>query len=193
MACVALLPVHARAATITLSGYLDDTGNASLVGADLGAPLFGDDFEIANNVALYTLTVPVSGLVTFDSNGHAASGVDPYFTLFSGSGAAATFVESNFAQAFSTGGDFLISMILAPGTYQVALGAFANMSFAENLGLGTLGDGFIAIGEPALLGNYYYELAITTPDAAAVPEPSTLLLIGGGASVLASRRRQRRR
>ena len=36
--------------------------------------------------------------------------------------------------------------------YRIALGAFANMSFAENLGSGVLGDGFVGLGVPGVLG-----------------------------------------
>jgi hypothetical protein len=94
--------------------------------------------------------------------------------------------------AYTTGGDFVVSDALLPGTYQVALGTFANMSFAENLGAGTLADGFIALGEPGSLGNYYYELKVSLPDAtAAVPEPATLSLTGLG--VLGAVARFRRR
>ena len=56
------------------------------------------------------------------------------------------------------------------------MGAYANLSFAENLGVGSLGDGFIGLGQPDFLGNYYYELEVVTPDAAA-PEPSSLALL----------------
>lgn len=178
-ACVSVSGGWAEAGTITFNGYVNDAANANLVGADLGTPLFGNDFDIANNVALYVLAVPQSGLVTFDSNGVAAGGIDPYFTLFSGATTSATFVQSNYAQAFSTGGDFLISLTLAAGTYRVAIGTFANMSFAENLGVGTVADGFVALGDPNWLGNYYYDVVVTTP--AAVPDPaSSILLMGIG-------------
>ena len=70
---------------------------------DLGAALFGDDFEIANNVALHTFSVAAPGSFNFDSNGYDAGGIDPYFTLF-GTGPTATFLASNYDQAFSTGG-----------------------------------------------------------------------------------------
>jgi hypothetical protein len=189
-----LLASIARATT--LSGYLDDPGNANLIGSDLGTPLFTDDFEIANNVALYALLVPTAATVTFDSNGFDAGGVDPYFTLFQGSTpATAIFFESNYDQAFSTGGDFLISLVLPAGDYFVALGAFANMSFAENLGIGTLDDGFIGLGvpDPILLGSYYYELDIASSSVAPVPEPSSSLLLVAALVALARYSASRRR
>jgi hypothetical protein len=54
-------------------------------------------------VALYTFNVAASGSVSFTSLGFAGGGVDPYFSLFSGSGNAAGFLGSNYVQAFSTG------------------------------------------------------------------------------------------
>ena len=180
-----------EAASITFSGYLNDSGNAALIGwgPGLPAPSFIDDSEIANNVALYGFTVATPGTVTFTSHGFAAGGVDPYFTLFSGATAAATFVASNYAQAFSTGGDFVLDVPLAAGDYQLALGAFANMSFAENLGVGTLDDGFIGLGY--LLGSSWYDVEVTLPDTSTpVPEPATLLMTTIGLGALAGRRRR---
>ena len=157
------------------------------MGSDLGPALFTDDWEIANNVALYPLSVPFAGAVTFDSNGFAVGGADPYFTLFAGNDTAATVAGSNYDQAFfGVGGDFLLNINLAAGDYQVAMGVFSNMSSAENWGSGTLGDGF-TFGGPAYLGNYYYELGVTTPDGPTpqVPEPCTLLLTMLGLTGLA--------
>ncbi len=176
-------------AATTLSGNLGDTGNGALVGSDLGAPGFTDDNTVANNVALYTFTVAQDGLVSIASTGFGAGGVDPYFTLFTGSGGGATFFDSNFAQAFSTGGDFTWSGTLAAGSYEIALGVFANMSFAENLGSGTLGDGFIGLGDPNSLGDGGYSLTLTTPGAP-IPEPSTAWLLLAGAAGLATRARR---
>lgn len=182
----------AGAATVTLSGNLNDPTNLSLVGSDLGLALFGDDWEIANNVALYDLNVAVGGNVTFDSNGFAVGGADPYFTLFLGNGTGATFLGSNYDQAFSTGGDFLLTYLLAAGDYVVAIGAFANLSLAENYGTGTLNEGFTALGVPQYLGSTYYELGISLPDSQPVPEPSTLLFLGLGLGGIAAFRLRRK-
>ncbi len=195
---IGLSATTARAATITVSGYLNDSANPFLVGPDaapLNAPSFIDDFAIANNAALHPITVSVTGLVTFTSLGFAAGGVDPYFTLFSGIGPGALFVDSNFDEAFSTGGDFSLTFSLAAGDYTLAIGTFANMSFAENNPDAgpTLGDGFTALGAPLYLGAgnpYYYELAIDSA-AAPVAEPACVILLGLSAVTMFRSRRSR--
>jgi hypothetical protein len=179
-----------RAATLTFSGYLNDPANAHLVASDLGPALFGDDFEIANNVALYQLVVEVAGDATIESTGFAAGGVDPYFTVFSGTGLDATFLLSNFETAFSTGGDFTLTAPLPAGSYTVATGTFANLSFAENGGFGTLGDGFTGFGSPMFVGSGFYELTVTTADPVAVPEPSSMTLLAMALAGAAALRRR---
>lgn len=187
----------ANATPITFSGYLNDAGNAALVASDLSGPLFVDEYDIANNVALYTLNVTTAGTATFTSLGYAQGGVDPYFTLFEGGASTATFFASNYNEAYSTGGDFTISVPVAVGTYQMAVGAFANLSFAENYGTGTLADGFIALGVPYSLGDpnstsySYYELQVTLPtETTPVPEPASVTLTALGLAAAAARRRR---
>jgi len=180
--CFALLSGSAYA--VSFSGYLNDQGNTHLVGSgpDPSSPLFTDDWDISNNVALHEFAVASADTFTFESVGFGMGGIDPYFTLFRGTGPSATFVDSNYVHAFSIGGDFTMSLALTADTYTVAIGSFANMSFAENFGVPlTLGDGFVGLGEPFLLGNYYYELNVTggaTPPPA--PEPVTLSLLAIG-------------
>ena len=176
-----------HAQSVVYSGRLDDPANTALVSSDLTAPSFVDDRAVANNVALYALNVPTTGLVSIVSTGFAAGGVDPYFTLFRGAAATATVVDSNYTQAFSTGGDFSFSAVLASGAYRIALGAFANQSFAENLGIGVLGDGFTGLGVPDALGDSSYRLVVNAP----VPEPAAAWLLGAGMAALLLRRRMR--
>lgn len=187
------LATHAAAShAVTFSGYVNDAANPALVHSDLGPALFGDDFEIANNVALHTFSVAAPGNFNFDSNGFDAGGIDPYFTLFSGTGPTATFLASNYDQAFNTGGDFLINLALAAGDYTIALGTFANMSFAENDPDAdpSLGDGFTFLGGPGFLGNYYYELSVDIGEPPPVPEPGSLMLLLTGLAMVGARRRR---
>jgi hypothetical protein len=176
-----------HAQSVVYSGRLDDPANTALVSSDLTAPSFVDEYAVANNVALYALDVQAAGLVSIVSTGFAAGGADPYFTLFRGADATATFVDSNYTQAFSTGGDFSFSAVLAAGAYRIALGAFANMSFAENLGSGVLGDGFVGLGVPDVLGDSSYRLVVNAP----VPEPAAAWLLVAGMAALLLRRRIR--
>jgi hypothetical protein len=183
------LVVATTASGTTLSGNLGDSGNTALVGSDLGVPDFTDANAVANNVALYTFTTNGNGPVTLVSTGFAAGGIDPYFSIFSGTGSSATFLDSNYIQAFSTGGDFSYSAALGAGTYEVAIGAFANMSFAENSpDLGTvLGGGFVGLGDPNALHDGSYVVSLTTP----VPEPGAAALFLFGLAALAVRKSRR--
>ena len=182
------------AAVVTLSGELDDTANTALVASDMGAALFTDDLATANNVALYVLHVAVGGSVNFTSTGFAPGGIDPYFTLFSGTDrATATFRESNYVHAQTVGGDFTQDVMLSAGDYTVAIGVYSNLSFAENYGNGFLAEGFTALGGPSFFGDGSYVFTITTPDATTtVPEPGSALLCLSAAlaAVWTTRRRK---
>lgn len=170
---LALAGALASAAPQFFSGRLDDPGNTALVGSDLGAAQFGSLQLVANNVALHPFTIDTAGSYDVISSGALALGsFDPYVTIFSGHGLGATFFASNFDNAFSVGGVFTLSLDFAAGDYTLAVGAFANMSFAENLGVGTLGDGFTGLGDPNVLddGPYAITIDVGTPPQP-VPEP----------------------
>jgi len=125
----------------------------------------------AQDVRLHVFTLSAPGSVSVQSWGYGGSsgapggtnaagavigagGFDPYVSLFSGSGSGATFLASNddgscppgtVADALC-GDSTLATGVLPAGTYTLAISAFLNMSLAENLGSGMLGDGFVGLG-----------------------------------------------
>jgi hypothetical protein len=128
----------------------------------------------------------------------SSGGFDSYFSLFSGAGPGATFLQSNDDGDCPPGdgtfgcSDSTINGLLAAGTYTLAVSAFENFSFAENLGGGTLGDGFIGLGNYGFNTSDYAVDITVGPDSAAltllnvqrlsdtpssVPEPSCLVLL----------------
>ena len=186
----------ALANSVTYEGYLNDTSNAALVSSDLTAPIFSSDSDVANNVAIYSLNIASAGSVSFESVGFALGGIDPYFTLFQGNGSSATLLGSNYDNAFSgSGGDFTLTYNLSAGKYMLAIGTFANLSFAENNPTtGTLADGFTGLGtayslgaDPSRLG--YYNLVVKTSEVSSVPEPTSALLLMIGLTGLMIRKR----
>jgi hypothetical protein len=190
---LAVLSASAHA-ELVFAGQLNDPANAALAASDLTAPQFASPVDVANNVALLTFTVGLAGSVEVRSTGFAAGGVDPFFSLFQGTGPTATFLASNYDQAFSTGGDFDYVGLLATGAYTIALGTFANESFAENYGSGTLADGFIGLGTESYLGDSSYRLSVTSlPVTAPVPEPTSAALLLIGMAALFARRRHMQR
>ncbi|MDO9314307.1 MAG: DVUA0089 family protein [Burkholderiaceae bacterium] len=172
----------AQAAVVTLSGRLDDATNQALVGSFGELPVFtADPLDSMQNVALHSFSLGAGQAVRFESLGYAAGGIDPYVSLFLGTGDQATFLRSF---AGTTVGDFDEIESLVPGNYTLAIGLYSNMSFAENFGVGTLGDGFTGLGGSDF-GTGYYELVLTTRDGNEVPEPGSLYLVLGAAAAAA--------
>ena len=177
-ASLALAGGAATAASVEYAGDLGDAGNPYLVGRDLGAP---DLDNPNNNVALYQLHLTQDGMLTLSSDGYGQGHLDPYVTLFSGSDLTAVFAgsaEDDFNQAFA----------VTAGWYWVAISDWENFSFAENAGTGTLGDGFIGLGDPNYYADGHYDVIATfdggTPP---IPEPSQSALLGLGLAALATR------
>lgn len=123
------------------------------------------------DVFLYQFTLSAPGTVAIQTWGYGGTqsaaggtnakgtavspgGFDPYLTVFAGGSPAAVFRVSNDDGACPPGTlsagacrDATLSLPALPaGTYTLALSTFENMSFAENLGTGTLADGFIGLG-----------------------------------------------
>ncbi|MGJ5819763.1 DVUA0089 family protein [Paludibaculum fermentans] len=175
-----------------LGAFSASAGTISIVGS-LAA---GDP----NDVFIYAVTVAPGGNLTIQGWGYGGGvnaagavippgGLDGYLSVFSGSGPTATFLASDDdggcppgAAAPFCADPRLVLTGLAPGAYTLALSTFGNMSFAENWGAGTLGDGFVG------LGSYFdwrtlsdrtpaYALDITTDNGAPVPEPGSASLL----------------
>jgi hypothetical protein len=139
----------------------------------------------------------------------AGGGFDPYLSLFGGRGATATFLASNddgaCPPATSLGAcadSTLLLVDLAPGVYTLALTLPFNYSFAENLGVGTLGDGFIGLDAGFSDGScasrcsnrYAFDIlssALVEPRAA--PEPATVALCFVGLFAAGARMRPKQR
>lgn len=132
----------------------------------------------------------------------AAGGFDPYISLFSGTGAGATFIASADDGLCPPGvaapacHDATLHLDgLAAGSYTLAISTFGNMSFAENQG-GTLGDGFVGLGnydDPSsdTVRSPHFAADIRSDGIPAVPEPTSLSLLLAGALVLTARTRRR--
>jgi hypothetical protein len=111
-----------------------------------------------------------------------AGGFDSYLSLFGGTGPAATFLASNDDGLCPPGhaspachDSTLVMPSLGAGTYTLALSVFDNFSFAENFGSGTLGDGFIGLGDyfdasSGTVRTSNYAVDISAPTL--VPEPA---------------------
>lgn len=171
----------------------------------------------AQDVALIQFSVAVAGAVNFQTWGFgggvngagtniAADGFDPYLSLFSGTGAGATFIASNDDGLCPPGNtvsglcrDATLLQSLAAGDYTLVISLTGNMSFAENLGSGTLGDGFIGLFTPdfynnelqaLLTGDYAVDITTEAGTTQTVPEPVTLALAGLGLLATAIARRR---
>ena len=180
-ACMVLPRAFAGPVVETFSGNLNDPGNAALVWSDLGAPQFLPAGDPADNVALYTLTLPGTSVVTFKSASLAGGGILAYLSLFDAAGAL---VDSSYTDTVTNGVDFDFSDTLAAGIYRLALSANQNFSSAENYGSGTLADGFIAaggipFGDFGALGDYSYAFtaAFAASSPSTVPEPGSPWLV----------------
>lgn len=198
------------AGTVFYSGDLRT--NATIVDCGLGCtldPVTSTDGDYAQWAALlvpFTVSTPSEvNVVTFGWGGGtsatgaavAGGGLEPYLSLFDSAG---NFLASSFNSGCPPGGNFIgpdcfdvqfDAGILAPGNYQLALTAWQNLSFAENLGSGTLADGFTGLGNLGFTENLNYAFDLNIQEA---PEPGTagLLLIGACSWCAANYRKKRR-
>ncbi len=198
----------ARAGILFFSGDLRTDATVLDCGASctLGpADTDGDFAQWAAVVTNFTLTSPgtvlaitygFGGGISLGGNAVAAGGFEPYLSLFDAGG---NFLSSTIFGTTCPGGanpvggncfDVLLDAgVLAAGSYTLTLTAFQNLSFAENLGTGTLADGFTGLGNLGSGENLGYAFDLVVPDVPA-PEPgSGALFCVCATAILALRRR----
>ena len=205
----------ANAGTVSFTGDLRSDANFLDCGfaCTLGAGDTDADYAqwAARSVSFVVAVASPMSAVTFGYGGGingngafiAEGGFQPYLSLFTASG---DFLGSTFfgvvcppgANTDSVSGACydvgLDGGILAPGMYQLAISAFSNMSYAENLGAGVLADGFTGLGNLAAGEDLHYAFDIILDSPASVPEPGTgVFLFAGAVAWLLSTRRLKRK
>jgi len=202
--CVICFVVCVLAPAVPASTILSFTGDlrtdANFVDCGLGCSLGSGntDGDYAQWAAVsLSFVVPVSSTMTAITfsygggvNGSGASiaegGFQPYLSLFNGSGAflASTFFGVTCPAGANinsiSGACFDVSLdggVLAPGTYQIAMSSFINLSLAENFGSGTLADGFSGLGNLFPGEDLHYAFDVVLTSAEAVPEPGSAVLV----------------
>jgi hypothetical protein len=186
----ALCGIPCLAATISLTGSLDPNN--------------------ANDIFIFSFVLSAPSDLTIQSFGYGggtnaagtlipSGGFDTYLSLFVGNDSTAIFFASNDDGSCPPGNptpachDSTLSFpSLAAGDYMLALTVFDNFSFAENFGGGTLGDGFIGLGDyfdaasnSTRSSNYAVDVIGT---GLAVPEPSSLSMLGSAILIALWRR-----
>ena len=187
-ACI-LFATPCGAGTISLTGSLDpDNPNDVLL----------DSFTLSGPSSLTIQSYGYGGSGNAPGGTNAAGsvispgGFDTYLSLFSGTGPGATFVDSNDDGLCPPGSNVpachdstLVMDALPAGTYTIALTVFDNFSFAENFGSGTLGDGFIGLGDyfdaaSGIIRTSNYALDVSASGLASpIPEPATVWPLAG--------------
>ena len=205
---------HAIAGTISFTGDLRTDANFTACGSGCTLGPSNTDGDYAQWAAVsYTFNVPVTSTmtaITFSYGGGVngagstilQGGLEPYLSLFASGG---NFLGSTLfgitcpvgANTNTVSGQCydveLDGGVLTPGTYEIALSAFENMSYAENPGGYLLSDGFTGLGNLAVGEDLHYAFDVNLTSTVATPEPSTwpLMLLAVGALFLKTPRRNR--
>ncbi len=217
IAALGSLPVFQASASTIYSFTGDLRSNATFSSCGTGCTLGpsnsdGDyaqwaaavlDFTVTTASTMDAITFSYGGGVNGNGTVIPEGGFEPYLSLFDASG---NFLSSTFFGTTCPAGantnpvsgqcfDVLLDGgTLSPGNYQIAISAFENMSFAENLGTGTLADGFTGLGNLAQGEDLHYALDVVLNPTTVVPEPKLLglLVLAILAAYIAPRRRNAR-
>ncbi len=197
---LSLTASSARAETISFTGTLrTDASVISCGGGCTLGPADDDgsfaqwaavvnDFTVSETSMMEAITFSYGGGVNGAGQTIAQGGFEPYLSLFDASGnfLASTFFGTTCPAGANTNtvsgqcfDELLDGGILAPGTYQIAISAFENLSFAENIGTGTLADGFTGLGNlnDGEDLHYAYDVILT-------PEPAMGWWLGAAMLIL---------
>jgi len=201
LATLASAAPRMAASTIFFSGNLRTDATVTSCGAGCTLDNSNSDFDYAQFAAVVdSFTVTSTTMMSAVSysfgggtsrSGHtvAAGGLEPYLSLFDSSGnfLASTYFGITCPDGASSydGHCYDVALIggtLSPGTYYIALTAYANMSFAENYGAGNLSDGFTGLGNLALDEDLHYAFDVILPSNSTppppIPEPNYVFLAG---------------
>jgi hypothetical protein len=159
-----------------------------------------DDFTVSATSSMEAITFSYGGGVNGAGHTIAQGGFEPYLSLFDGSG---NFLASIFSGTVCPAGAktntlsghcFDVALdggVLTPGSYQIAISAFENLSFAENLGNGTLADGFTGLGNLNNGEDLHYAFDVILKSTSSVPEPAIGWMAGGAMFAVVGLRRMK--
>jgi hypothetical protein len=149
-------------------------------------------FNVLNNTTMQAITYSYGGGTSLTGPIVSPGGLEPYLSLFDSGGnfLASTYLGTTCPPGANPVGGNCFDVLLdggtlTPGTYYIALSAYANMSSAENGGTGTLADGFTGLGNLMPGENLNYAFDVILPTNTPEPGTGTLLMLGIAALPLA--------
>lgn len=186
-----------RASTISFTGDLRTDANVTSCGSGCTLGANSTDgvyaqyaavirqFTVSSSSVMQAISFSYGGGLNGSGALVAPGGLEPYLSLFDGSGnfLASTYLGTTCPPGAGTYNEqcydvLLNGGVLAAGNYQIAVSAYANMSLAENSGAGNLADGFTGLGNLANGEDLHYAFDVNLTSTSPVPEPATGALVG---------------
>jgi hypothetical protein len=191
------------AGTLFFSGDLRTDGIGCPIGCSTDADYAQyaavvDVFTVSTTSSMHAITLSYGGGTSGTGPSVVAGGLEPYLSLFDSAG---NFLTSTFDLATTcppgantyNGNCFDVELdggVLAPGLYSIALTAFENMSWAENLGDPSLklSDGFTGLGNLAAGEDLHYAFDVVLDSTTPAPEPATgTIMLASALSLIVSK------